>query len=91
MPSNVKHKVTNIIMQLISCVSFSVKDHSFGQIPTYKQRFSHSKFPSQLFSTSSMLEGLDCLAYNDLHQTMLGEMVSKLILLITRQRQVLFI
>ncbi|KZV47194.1 protein UPSTREAM OF FLC-like [Dorcoceras hygrometricum] len=62
MPSNVKHKATNIIMQLISCGSFSVKDHSFGLIPTYRPRFSHSKFSSPLFSTSSMLGDLDCLA-----------------------------
>ncbi|XP_075491578.1 protein SOSEKI 3-like isoform X1 [Primulina tabacum] len=60
MPSNVKHKASNMIMQLISCGSFSVKDRGFGLIPTYKPRFSHSNFSSPSFSTSSMLGDLDC-------------------------------
>ncbi|KAK6144320.1 hypothetical protein DH2020_021140 [Rehmannia glutinosa] len=64
MPSTSKLKASNMIMQLISCGSISVKDHSFGLIPTYKPRFSHSKFPSPLFSTSLMLGELDCLAEN---------------------------
>ncbi|KAI3461368.1 hypothetical protein Pfo_018031 [Paulownia fortunei] len=64
MPSNAKLKASNMIMQLISCGSITVKDHSFGLIPTYKPRFSHSKFPSPLFSTSLMLGELDCLAEN---------------------------
>lgn len=55
MPSNGKLKPSNMIMQLISCGSISVKNHSFGLIPTYKPRFSHSKFPSPLFSTSLMM------------------------------------
>ncbi|KAL1544105.1 protein SOSEKI 3-like [Salvia divinorum] len=63
-PSHSKLKASNMIMQLISCGSISVKDHSFGLIPTYKPRFSHSKFPSPLFSTSLMLGELDCLAEN---------------------------
>ncbi|XP_051120669.1 protein SOSEKI 3 isoform X2 [Andrographis paniculata] len=62
--SNPKLKASNMIMQLISCGSISVKDHSFGLIPTYKPRFSHSKFPSPLFSTSLMMGELDCLAEN---------------------------
>lgn len=61
MPTNSRLKATNVLMQLISCGSISVKDHSFGLIPTYKPRFSHSKFPSPLFSTSIMLGELDCL------------------------------
>lgn len=61
MPNNSRLKATNVLMQLISCGSISVKDHSFGLIPTYKPRFSHSKFPSPLFSTSIMLGELDCL------------------------------
>ena len=49
-------------MQLISCGSISVKDHSFGLIPLYRPRFSDSKFPSPLYSTSVMLGELDCLS-----------------------------
>ena len=64
MPPVTKLKATNMLMQLISCGSISVKDHSFGLIPTYRPRFSHSKFPSPLFSTSIMLGELDCLAEN---------------------------
>lgn len=59
-----KLKPSNVLMQLISCGSISVKDHSFGLIPTYRPRFSHSKFPSPLFSTSFSLGDLDCLAEN---------------------------
>ncbi|XP_052200627.1 protein SOSEKI 3-like isoform X2 [Diospyros lotus] len=64
MPSNSKLRASNMFMQLISCGSISVKDHSFGLIPTYRPRFSHSKFPSPLFSTSLMLGELDCLTEN---------------------------
>ncbi|KAI4322326.1 hypothetical protein L6164_022031 [Bauhinia variegata] len=64
MPANTRLKASNLLMQLISCGSISVKNHSFGLIPTYKPRFSHSKFPSPLFSTSVMLGELDCLAEN---------------------------
>lgn len=63
-PNHAKLKATNVLMQLISCGSISVKDHSFGLIPTYRPRFSHSKFPSPLFSTSLMLGELDCLSEN---------------------------
>lgn len=64
MPNNARLKATNVLMQLISCGSISVKDHSFGLIPTYKPRFSHSKFSSPLFSTSMMMRELDCLSEN---------------------------
>ncbi|OAY51517.1 hypothetical protein MANES_04G013400v8 [Manihot esculenta] len=64
MPANAKIKATNMLMQLISCGSISVKDHSFGLVPTYRPRFSHSKFGSPLFSTSIMLGELDCLSEN---------------------------
>lgn len=64
MPNNARLKATNVLMQLISCGSISVKDHSFGLIPTYKPRFSHSKFPSPFFSTSVMMGELDCLSEN---------------------------
>ncbi|XP_028808150.1 protein UPSTREAM OF FLC isoform X2 [Neltuma alba] len=63
-PTNTRLKASNVLMQLISCGSISVKNHSFGLIPSYKPRFSHSKFPSPLFSTSIMLGELDCLAEN---------------------------
>uniref|UniRef100_A0A2P2KM03 Protein UPSTREAM OF FLC-like isoform X1 n=1 Tax=Rhizophora mucronata TaxID=61149 RepID=A0A2P2KM03_RHIMU len=58
-PPNMRLKATNLLMQLISCGSISVKDHSFGLIPTYKPSFNHSKFHSPLFSTSMMLGELD--------------------------------
>lgn len=64
MPHNARLKATNVLMQLISCGSISVKDHSFGLIPTYKPRFSHSKFSSPFFSSSMMMGELDCLAEN---------------------------
>lgn len=64
MPVNSKLRATDMLMQLISCGSISVKDHSFGLIPSYKPRFSDSKFPSPLFSTSVMLGELDCLPDN---------------------------
>ncbi|KAM0013888.1 putative protein SOSEKI [Helianthus debilis subsp. tardiflorus] len=63
-PVNSKLRATDMLMQLISCGSISVKDHSFGLIPSYKPRFSDSKFPSPLFSTSVMLNELDCLPDN---------------------------
>ncbi|PRQ33378.1 hypothetical protein RchiOBHm_Chr5g0056921 [Rosa chinensis] len=64
MPNNARLKASNVLMQLISCGSISVKDHSFGLVPTYKPRFSHSKFPSPLFSSSIMLGELDSLSEN---------------------------
>ncbi|KAI7751401.1 hypothetical protein M8C21_028751 [Ambrosia artemisiifolia] len=60
---NSKLKAADMLMQLISCGSISVKDHSFGLIPSYKPRLSDSKFQSPLFSTSVMLRELDC--YSD--------------------------
>ncbi|KAJ4825049.1 hypothetical protein Tsubulata_009715 [Turnera subulata] len=64
MPNNARLKATNMLMQLISCGSISVKDHSFGLVPTYRPRFSHSKFGSPFFSSSIMLGELDCLSEN---------------------------
>ncbi|XP_077244701.1 UPSTREAM OF FLC protein (DUF966) isoform X2 [Tasmannia lanceolata] len=64
-PSNTKLKASNVLMQLISCGSITVKDHhSFGFIPTYKPRFSQVKFPSPMFSSSMVLGELDCLSEN---------------------------
>ncbi|XVF68501.1 hypothetical protein PTKIN_Ptkin11bG0007600 [Pterospermum kingtungense] len=64
MPTNARLKATSMLMQLISCGSISVKDHSFGLVPAYRPRFSHSKFSSPFFSTSMMLGELDCLSEN---------------------------
>ena len=64
MPTNTRLKASNMLMQLISCGSISVKNHSLGLIPSYKAKFSHAKFPSPLFSTSVMLGEFDCLAEN---------------------------
>ncbi|KAJ4979270.1 hypothetical protein NE237_010050 [Protea cynaroides] len=64
LPSNMKFKPANMLMQLVSCGSFSVKDHSFGLVPTYRPRFSYSKFSSPLFSNTIMLGELDCLSGN---------------------------
>ncbi|KAJ8767998.1 hypothetical protein K2173_020938 [Erythroxylum novogranatense] len=64
MPANARLKAANLLMQMISCGSISVKDHSFGLVPTYKPRFTHSKFGSPLFSSSVMLGEFDCLSDN---------------------------
>ncbi|KAJ6670373.1 UPSTREAM OF FLC PROTEIN (DUF966) [Salix viminalis] len=45
MPNNARLKASSMLMQLISCGSISVKDNSFGLVPTYRPRFTHSKFP----------------------------------------------
>ncbi|XP_038707087.1 protein UPSTREAM OF FLC-like [Tripterygium wilfordii] len=63
MPTNTRLKATNMLMQLISCGSISVKDHRFGIIPTYRAKFSHSKISSPLFPTL-MFGELDCLSKN---------------------------
>ncbi|XAR59697.1 hypothetical protein NMG60_11015626 [Bertholletia excelsa] len=60
MPSSTKLKATNLLMQLISCGSISVKGHSFGINPTYRPRFSHSKFPPPFLSTSLTLGEPHC-------------------------------
>ncbi|KAK1260853.1 hypothetical protein QJS04_geneDACA002217 [Acorus gramineus] len=62
---SVKMKATNVILQLITCGSLSMKDnHSFGPIPAYKPRFFHVKFPSPMMfsSGSARLGELDCLS-----------------------------
>lgn len=64
MSSSTKFKPSNMLMQLISCGSISVKNHSFDLIPTYKPKFSYSKFASPLFSTSSMVGEHDYLMEN---------------------------
>ncbi|XP_052726799.1 protein SOSEKI 3 isoform X1 [Vigna angularis] len=62
MQTNARLKASSLLMQLISCGSISVKNHSVGLIPSYKTRFSNSKFPSPLFSSSVMFGEFDCLA-----------------------------
>ncbi|RWW58363.1 hypothetical protein BHE74_00034783 [Ensete ventricosum] len=58
-----KLRPTNVLMQLITCGSISVKDHhSFGLVPTYKPRFSHAKFPSPMFGGSMTLGEIDYLS-----------------------------
>jgi hypothetical protein len=64
MQTSTRMKASNLLMQLISCGSISVKNHSLDLIPSHKARFSHSKFPSPLFSTSVMLGELDCIGGN---------------------------
>ncbi|CAI8592931.1 unnamed protein product [Vicia faba] len=64
MQTTTRLKASSLLMQLISCGSISVKNHSLDLIPSYKARFSHSKFPSPLFSNSVMLGELDCLVGN---------------------------
>lgn len=64
MPPNTKIKPSNMLMQLISCGSISVKDHNFGLVPTYRPRFSHSKFSSPIYSTPMLIGELDCLSEN---------------------------
>uniref|UniRef100_A0A1J3J193 SOSEKI DIX-like domain-containing protein n=1 Tax=Noccaea caerulescens TaxID=107243 RepID=A0A1J3J193_NOCCA len=62
MHANPRLKASNMLMQLISCGSISVKDNNFGLVPTYKPRFGHSKFQSSFFSSSFMLGDLDRLS-----------------------------
>ncbi|XP_042496080.1 protein SOSEKI 3-like [Macadamia integrifolia] len=64
LPSNMKFKPANMLMQLISCGSISVKEHNFGIVPAYRPRFPHCKFPSPLFSKTIMLGEFDSLAEN---------------------------
>nr|QEG03077.1 upstream of FLC1 protein isoform X8 [Cymbidium ensifolium] len=64
-PTGPRLKATNVLMQLITCGSISVKDHhSFGLVPTYKPKFSHMKFPSPTLANSVTLGELDYLSEN---------------------------
>ncbi|KAL5221224.1 hypothetical protein ABZP36_025937 [Zizania latifolia] len=64
-PMSVKFKPANLLMQLITCGSISVKDHrSFGLIPTYRPRFTQVEFPSPMFSTPLALWHLDNMSCN---------------------------
>ena len=54
---SVKMKPINMLMQLITCGSISIKGHhSLGLVPRYRPAFSHADFPSpQAFSGSMMM------------------------------------
>ncbi|KAL0863441.1 hypothetical protein Bca101_042559 [Brassica carinata] len=60
--ANSRIKASNMLMQLISCGSISVKDNKFGLVPAYKPKFGHSKFPSPFFSSSFMMGDVDRLS-----------------------------
>lgn len=64
-PIGVKLKPANLLMQLITCGSISVKEHrGFGFIPTYRPRFTQVEFPSSVFSTPVALRHLDKIPCN---------------------------
>lgn len=64
-PMGVKLKPANLLMQLITCGSISVKEHrGFGIIPTYRPRFTQVEFPSPVFSTPVALRHLDKIPCN---------------------------
>ncbi|THU69224.1 hypothetical protein C4D60_Mb08t12160 [Musa balbisiana] len=68
-----KLRPTNVLMQLITCGSISVKDHhSFGLVPTYRPRLSHVKLSSPMFGGSMMLGELDYLSE---HPRLMGSRV----------------
>lgn len=59
-PTGLKLRATNVLVQLTTCASVSIKDHqSFGLVRSYKLRFSHMKFLLPM-----MLGELDCLSEN---------------------------
>ncbi|XP_066386331.1 protein SOSEKI 3-like [Miscanthus floridulus] len=64
-PTCPKLKPTNVLMQLITCGSLSVKDQeNAGIVQTYKARFPNLKFPSPLISRTMMMGELDYLSEN---------------------------
>lgn len=64
-PTCPKLRPANVLMQLITCGSLSVKDHdSIGLVGAYKPRFPNLKFPSPLISRSMMMGELDYLSEN---------------------------
>ncbi|GJN04283.1 hypothetical protein PR202_ga21819 [Eleusine coracana subsp. coracana] len=64
-PAGAKFKPANLLMQLITCGSISVKEHrGFGFIPTYRPRFTQVEFPSPVFSTPMALRHLDKIPCN---------------------------
>ncbi|KAJ8467828.1 hypothetical protein OPV22_030380 [Ensete ventricosum] len=68
-----KLRPTNVLMQLITCGSISLKDHhSFGLVPTYRPRLSHVNLSSTVFGGSMMLGELDYLSE---HPRLMGSRV----------------
>jgi len=64
-PMCVKLKPANLLMQIITCGSISVKEHrGFGFIPSYRPRFTQVEFPSAVFSTPVALRHLDKIPCN---------------------------
>ncbi|XP_078148022.1 protein SOSEKI 3-like [Carex rostrata] len=58
-PEDEKLKPSNLLLQLVTCGSLSVKDHKgFGIVPTYRPRFTQIGFPSPVFSTLRDLDRL---------------------------------
>ncbi|KAL5210189.1 hypothetical protein ABZP36_005812 [Zizania latifolia] len=65
MPTCPKLRPANVLMQLITCGSLSVKDHdNIGIVEGYKTRFPNLKFPSPLISRTMMMGELDYLSEN---------------------------
>jgi hypothetical protein len=64
-PTCPKLKPTNVLMQLITCGSLSVKDHeNIGIVQAYKSSLPNLKFPSPLISRIMMMSELDYLSEN---------------------------
>nr|ABF98310.1 auxin-regulated protein, putative, expressed [Oryza sativa Japonica Group] len=65
MPTCPKLRPANVLMQLITCGSLSVKDHeNIRLVEGYKPRFPNMKFPSPLISRTMMMGELDYLSEN---------------------------
>ncbi|URD75498.1 hypothetical protein MUK42_07895 [Musa troglodytarum] len=62
LPTGPKFKATNMLMNVITCGSISVKDHyGFGFVPTYRPRFTDMKFSSPMFSNPIVLGEINCM------------------------------
>ncbi|THU63099.1 hypothetical protein C4D60_Mb01t12170 [Musa balbisiana] len=62
LPTGPKFKATNMLMNVITCGSISVKDHyGFGFVPTYRPRFTDMKFSSPMFSNPIVFGEINCL------------------------------
>ncbi|KAG1361349.1 protein UPSTREAM OF FLC [Cocos nucifera] len=74
-PMRAKLKATNLLMQLISCGSISVKGHhhNFGFVPTYRPRFTQANFTLPMFSNPMVLGDLDCRSDNSRAMGLLQE------------------
>jgi Protein SOSEKI 2, plant len=58
-PEDGRLKPSNLLLQIVTCGSLSVKDHKgFGLVPTYRPRFTQIGFPSPVFSTLRDLDRL---------------------------------